>query len=182
MKVKGYEEKLETPEKLEVSLDKGMLIVKGERGEIKRRFVHPKISISLEDKSLMFRTKLLTKREKKQIGTFRAHIKNMFRGVTSGYVYKLKICSGHFPMNVAVKGNEFVIKNFIGEKVPRKIKLAEGVSVKVDGDHVQVESNDIELAGQTAASIERLSFRPGFDRRIFQQGIFIVEKPKKVQL
>ena len=85
-------------------------------------------------------------------------------------------------MNVSVKNNEFIIKNFIGEKYPRVLKLDPAVKVKVDGEVVVVEASDIEVAGQTAGSIEKLSTRTGFDRRIFQQGIFIIEKPKKGQI
>ena len=44
-----------------------------------------------------------------------------------------------------------------------------------------IEANEIELAGQAAGSIEKLSSRTGFDKRIFQQGIFITEKPKRAQ-
>ena len=29
----------------------------------------------------------------------------MIRGVSEGHVYKMKICSGHFPMNVSLSGN-----------------------------------------------------------------------------
>jgi len=54
----------------------------------------------------------------------------MIRGVTEGYTYKLKICSGHFPMNVSLKGDVLEIKNFIGESVPRKLKIKEGSEEK----------------------------------------------------
>ena len=48
-------------------------------------------------------------------------------------------------MNVNVAGNEFIIKNFIGEKVPRKLKLSPEVKVKVEGDFITVEGNNKEL-------------------------------------
>ena len=71
-------------------------------------------------------------------------------------------------------------KNFFGEKVPRKIKFdKKNVSIKVDGTEVLVEGMDKEKVGQTAASIEQLTRRPGFDKRIFQDGIYITEKPKR---
>jgi len=113
------------------------------------------------------------------LGTYVAHLNNLFRGVKEGFVYKLKICSGHFPMNVSIKNDEFIIKNFIGEKVPRVLKINSDVKVNIDGEVITIESNNIELAGQTAGSIEKLSSRTGFDKRIFQQGIFIIEKPKR---
>ena len=182
MKFKNQQEIIEAPENVEVRLDGTILTVKGEKGEIKRNFLDPRMKMSLQDKKILIDLPVMTKREKMQLGTFVAHIKNMFRGVSEGFVYKLKICSGHFPMNVSVKNNEFIIKNFIGEKYPRVLKLDPAVKVKVDGEVVVVEASDIEVAGQTAGSIEKLSTRTGFDRRIFQQGIFIIEKPKKGQI
>jgi large subunit ribosomal protein L6 len=111
--------------------------------------------------------------------TFKAHIKNLIRGVMEGHLYKLKICSGHFPMSVSVSGEEFIIKNFMGENVPRTLKLKENVSVKVEGDQVIVESIDKEKAGQTAADIEQLTRVTNKDLRIFQDGIYITFKDGK---
>src|SRR3989344_1644060 len=68
------------------------------------------------------------------------------------------------------------IKNVLGEKIPRKVNLMPGAAVKVDGSTITVESPDIEKAGQVAADIEQATRRPGFDRRIFQDGIYIIEK------
>ena len=53
------------------------------------------------------------------------------------------------------------------------------MSVKVEAKDVIVESVDKELAGETAASIEELTKRPGFDKRIFQDGIYIYYKDGK---
>jgi large subunit ribosomal protein L6 len=82
-------------------------------------------------------------------------------------------------MNVSVSGDTFAIKNFLGEKVPRTLKIKEGVTVKVEGTDVTVESTDIEKAGQVAADIEQLTRITNRDIRIFQDGIYIVEKSRK---
>ncbi len=181
MRLKNYVEEIEIPEGITVKLDNSLLSVKGPKGELKRKFFDPRIKISLNNNKIIFNIGIFTKKEKMQLGSFVAHIKNMLGGVKEAYVYKLKICSGHFPMNVSVKGNEFIIKNYIGEKVPRVFKFNPAVKVLVEGEHVTVESSDIELAGQTACLIEQHSLRAGFDKRVFQQGIFITEKPKKVR-
>ena len=110
----------------------------------------------------------------------KAHIKNMIKGVSEGFVYTLKICSSHFPMSVSVSGNKLEVKNYLGEKVPRVLNLVENVKVTINGEEVVVESSDKELAGQTAANIELLTRRSGFDRRVFQDGIYITEKAGKI--
>ena len=97
------------------------------------------------------------------------------KGANEGFVYRMKICSGHFPMNVSNTKEEFSVKNFLGEKVPRVLKIKPGVDVKIEGDAVIVESNSKELAGQTAANIEKLTKIKNRDLRVFQDGIYITE-------
>lgn len=174
-----FREVLEFPSEVQVSVDKGIFSVKGPKGELSRKIHNPLIKVELQGNKIILTSKTNTKKSKKLINTFRAHIRNTFKGVTEGHVYKLKICSGHFPMTVSVKGDEFEIKNFIGEKIPRTIKIPQGVKVAVDGDLVVVEGSEKEKTGQTAASIEQLTKRSGFDRRIFQDGIYIIEKDGK---
>ena len=91
----------------------------------------------------------------------------------------MKIVYSHFPITVEIKDNFVIIKNFIGEKVPRILKLKEGAKVTVNGDVIEVESIDKELAGQVSADIEKMTKRAHFDKRIFQDGIYIIEKAGK---
>jgi len=46
----------------------------------------------------------------------------------------------------------------------------------IRGDTVTLEGKDLELLGNTAAKIERLSKIKNFDPRVFQDGIYIVRK------
>jgi large subunit ribosomal protein L6 len=178
-KVKKIEGKIVLPEGVSASLDANSVILKGQKGELKREFNKPNINLELKDNELFFKAVKKTKREEKIIGSFIAHLKNMIKGVTEGHKYVLKICSGHFPMNVSVKGEDFIIKNFLGEKTPRVLKLKKGVNVKVEGDQVIVESSNKESAGQVSADIEQLTRRTGYDSRIFQDGLYIIIKDGK---
>ena len=179
MKVKEMVENVGIPEGVEIKVEKGVVTAKGKEGECSKRLVNPKIAIAVKGKEVVVSSKNATKREKTRIGSYAAHVENMIKGASEGHVYRLKICSGHFPMNVSASGNEFVVKNFLGEKQPRTLKLKEGVSVKVEGDFVVVESCDKDLAGQTAADIEGLTRITNRDLRIFQDGIYITEKDGK---
>ncbi len=171
--------KVEIPENVEVKVDKGIVSAKGPKGEVSKKLLSPKISISVQDKNVVIESKKATKREKKMIGTFKSHTRNVIKGALEGFIYKLKICSSHFPMTVGLEGKKFVVKNFLGESIPRTLEVKEGVDIKIEGNDILIESPNKELAGQTAASIEKLCSIKNRDRRIFQDGIWIVEKAGK---
>ena len=103
----------------------------------------------------------------------------MINGVLNQYTYTLKICSGHFPMNVSVVNDKVIIKNFFAEKIPREAKILPKVEVKINGDIITVKSADRELAGQTASNIEQACRITNRDRRIFMDGIYITSKANK---
>lgn len=169
-------EEIEIPQGVEVRIDKGFVKVNGPKGEVTKTLLNPKIGLVVEGNKVFVSAKKATKREETLIGTFKAHIKRMIKGVVEVFVYKLKICSSHFPMNASISNNEFVVKNFLGETVPRTFKITKGANVKVEGEFVTVESPDKEIAGQTAASIEQLCRITDKDKRIFQDGIYIISK------
>ena len=179
MRIKLLKEEFVIPEKVTVDVNGYSVTVKGPKGELKRDFPDKQVSIEKKDNKVVVFAKDASKREKTMVGTFTAHIKNMTLGVQNPHVYKLKICSGHFPMSVAVAGKDFVVKNFLGESIPRKLRLRDGVNVKVEGEFVIVDGINKELASQTAASIEQLVRITNRDRRIFQDGIWIIEKDSK---
>ena len=172
-------ENIEIPKGVTVSVANGIFKVKGAKGEVSRNMLNKNVSISIKDNLVEFSSDVDGKKTRKMMGTYSAHLRNMLRGAMEGHKYLLKICSGHFPMNVSVSKNEFVVKNLLGEKIPRVLRLDSRVSVKVDGEQVVVESVDKEIAGQCAASIEQLAKRPSYDTRIFQDGIYIISKDGK---
>jgi large subunit ribosomal protein L6 len=173
---KEIKAEIEIPEGITVEIDSPLVKVKGKAGEVTKKLSNPNIKISQENKKIILKALKSTKREQKLVNTFTAHMKNMLKGTNETYKYKLKICSGHFPMNVSVKDDEFIVKNFFGEKIPRILKIKNGANVKIEGDMVIVESPDKESAGQVAADIEQLIRRTKYDTRIFQDGIWIFEK------
>ncbi|MBI2208689.1 50S ribosomal protein L6 [Candidatus Woesearchaeota archaeon] len=170
---------IKIPEGLSVSIDKGILTLKGRKGEVKKDFSDKKITVESKNDLIILKAGKFSKVKKKLIKSYAAHIKNMIKGSLEGHKYMLKICSGHFPMNVSVNKDELTVKNFLGEKVPRVLKLKEGAAVKVEGDKISVESASKEIAGQISADIEQLTRRTRYDLRIFQDGIYITDKDGK---
>ena len=60
------------------------------------------------------------------MGAFKSHITNIIDGVQNVHVYKLKVCSGHFPMSVSVSGEESELR-FYGDLNNSVIQNAEMV-------------------------------------------------------
>lgn len=101
----------------------------------------------------------------------------MAQGVTHGFEARMKVVAAHFPMKVAVKEHHIVIENFLGEK-SRTAAILPGVEAKVDGEFVILSGPDIERVGQSAANIERTTKIRDYDPRVFQDGIYIIEKAR----
>jgi len=173
-KMQELRREIEIPSDVEVSIENNEIIARKEGKENKRKF--DKVEISKKDSKIIVSMKKATRKEKKQINTAIAHIKNIFLGLKEKFVYKLQICSVHFPMNVSVKNDEIIIKNFLGETKERKAKIFKNAEVKIEKDIIKVESIDKEAAGQTAANIEKAAKIRNKDVRVFQDGIFMIEK------
>src|SRR5207247_582988 len=138
--------------------------------------IKPRIRILVEGKQAKVRCEFPRRREGALVGTFAAHLRNMIIGVTQGFEYEMKIVYSHFPVKATVKGSEFIIENFLGEKFPRKTRILGETKVEVNGDQVLLTGPDVEAVGQTAANIEQATRIRGFDPRIFQDGIYITKK------
>jgi len=171
----GIKKVIQIPELVEVRVDK-KIYIKGPKGEIGKDLLQPGIDFLVEDRKITITSKKSTKKVKRVINTIAAHVKNMINGVLKGYEYRLKMCSSHFPMNVSISGNELIIKNFLGEKFPRTMRIKEGVDAKVVKDEIILSGIDKETVGQVAADIEQLTRITNRDRRVFQDGIYITQK------
>jgi len=176
---KEISQKVEIPEGIEMIIEGNVILVKGPQGEDKKKFDLKNLQIHKEGNHLAISCKRATKKEKKMINTMAAHLKNMIDGVSKKFEYVLKICYSHFPITAEVKGNEIIIKNFLGERASRKLKVLKGADIDIDKEIITVKSTDKEIGGQMAADIEKATKVTKKDRRIFQDGIFIINKAGK---
>lgn len=167
-------------EGVSATIDEDNLSLTGPNGTVSRVFTHNKVNLSLDGGNVVVQCDLPRRKEKAICGTWKAHINNMITGVTDGFEYRLKAVYSHFPMTLTVNGSSFEIKNLFGEKVPRVSDLKwtpTEVQVKVENkSEVIVSGVDREKVGQTAAIIERSCKIRNRDRRIFQDGVYIVSK------
>ncbi len=156
-----------------------MITIKGPKGEISKKLRFPNVYVKVESNNVLIGTKRFTQNEKKIIHTYRAHIKNLIKGVNEGFIYNLIVVFTKFPITVELKGSKFNVKNFLGEKVPRSLEIPTDVKVEIKDKKIIVSGIDKEKTGQVSASIEQLTKISHLDRRVIQDGIFITEKPHR---
>ncbi|TMA02381.1 MAG: 50S ribosomal protein L6 [Methanobacteriota archaeon] len=177
MPVAGLKEELvDIPGDVQVRLEGDSVVVSAKGHSLRRVLSHPHIRIVVDGKQAKVRCEFPRRQEGALVGTFAAHLRNMIVGVTQGFEYEMKIVYSHFPVKATVKGSEFIVENFLGEKFPRKTRIIGETKVEVRGDQVFLSGPDVEAVGQTAANIEQATRIRGFDPRIFQDGIYITKK------
>ena len=172
--------RIDLPEGVGASTNGHTVTLAKEGQSLSREFRHQSVEIRQADSSIEVFCNLPRRADKAIAGTWAAHLRNMVRGVDEGFEYRLKAVFSHFPMSLKVEGQNFTISNLFGEKVPRVAKLpwtpAE-VEVRVENKtDVIVKGADREKVGQSAANIERACKIKKRDRRVFQDGIYIVSK------
>lgn len=161
------------PEDVEVIINEEVK-VKGPKGEIKRKFDLSEIKIEKFDNKIRVFSESERRKIKAKVGAIAAHIRNMINGVKKGYTYKLKIVYSHFPISVKVEGDKVLILNFLGERTPRIAQIVGDTKVEVKKDEIIVSGINIEEVGQTASNIEQACRIKARDRKVFQDGIWIV--------
>jgi large subunit ribosomal protein L9e len=167
---------------VEVTVKSRKVIVRGPRGTLRRDFRHMAVDVKkLCKNQLMVEKWFGIRKELAAVKTVCSHIENMMKGVTKGYRYKMRSVYAHFPINVSVaESNTLVeIRNFLGEKYTRQVRMLPGVSFvpsKDLKDEFILEGNDLELVSRSAALIQQSTTVHDKDIRKFLDGIYVSEK------
>merc|ERR1712218_143642 len=151
-------------------------------GTLTKEFKHLAVDIYMPNKKTVRVEKWFGK--KKQIAAVRtvcSHIKNMFKGLTLGYLYKMRAVYAHFPINCAItEGGTLVeVRNFLGEKYTRRVRMHDGVKCensKEQKDELIITGNSIEAVSQSAALIQQSTTVKNKDIRKFLDGLYVSEK------
>ena len=172
------EDSMPVPEGVQISVNGKRIKATGPKGTLEEDFSHMPVHFALEGGKLRVYSEWARKREVALVGTALAHVRNMVRGVTSGYTYKLKIVYAHFPVTIKVQDKErrLSIENFTGEKTPRIVKIVGSAKLKVVGDEIHVQGSNLSDVSQTAANIQTATKIKDKDQRVFLDGIYIFEK------
>ncbi len=139
MTVTGHlDDKVHVPKEVKVTMKGAEVTVKGPKGTVTRDFSHPKVSVTFKEDHFHVECEYPRTKEKALVGTYTAHLKNMVEGANHGFEYAMKMVYSHFPMKIAVKGDKFIIENFLGEKAPRSAPILAGAKVTIKGAEVFV--------------------------------------------
>lgn len=131
-----------------------IVTVKGPRGTLRRSFKHSRVDITkINKKKIKIEKWFGTKKEVAAVRTISSHIKNLIKGVIKGYKYKMRYVYAHFPINTVIseKGALLEIRNFLGERLIRRVNMYPGVTVSQSKqkDEIILEGNDVELVSRS---------------------------------
>ncbi|MFP8956984.1 50S ribosomal protein L6 [Natrialbaceae archaeon A-CW3] len=170
---------LDIPDDVTTEVDHLDVTIEGPNGSVTRRLWYPDVTVEVDGDQLVIESETENAKTNATVGTFESHIENAFHGVTAGWEYEMEVFYSHFPMQVRVEGDEVVIENFLGEKAARRTTIHGDTQVSVDGEALTLSGPNKEHVGQTAADIEQLTKVKGKDTRVFQDGVYITQKPQK---
>jgi len=127
-----------------------------------KSFKHIKVEVTLKEevdpstkktvKFVELNCYLNTYKQSAIIFTISSHIKNMIKGVTKGFRYKMHIVKKHFPIEIGIEKGYIEIKRFLGERNVKTVKLLEGVSCsknEKNPEELYFDGNDIDKVSLT---------------------------------
>jgi len=172
-----YSKEVAVPEGVTVEITNVKFKVSGPKGSVEKNF---ELTKQIKAEKVENKIKISSENERRNtkalIGTNIGHIKNAIDGVTKGFTYRLRVVYSHFPVTVKAEKEKVVISNFLGERTNRIAKIVGQSQVKIEGADIVVTGINIEEVGQTAGNLELATRIVGFDKKIFQDGIYLVSR------
>lgn len=181
MSTKQFQETIEIPEGINVTVDKHMIGFQGPLGKTFKSFRKIPINVEVADGKVTLKALGTRKRDYSILHTARSLIRNICEGLTEGYTVKMKVVYAHFPITVKVDGKTILIENFQGERAPRKTRIIGNTKVIPKGEDVILTGEVWTDVTQTAANIELKTKVKDKDHRVFLDGIYIYEKKKGIE-
>jgi large subunit ribosomal protein L9e len=191
MKYIHSQELLEIPEGVKVSIKTRTVTVEGPRGKLVKDLGHLAVNFTQPKKNVIsIEIHHGNRKNVATLRTVRTHINNLIVGVTKGFKYKMRYVYAHFPINVNLDKNsetglhEVEIRNFIGEKIVRRVVMQPGVEVEISKnqkDELVLFGNSLEGVSQSAADIQQICRVRNKDIRKFLDGLYVSEKGNVVE-
>ncbi|KAL6944430.1 60S ribosomal protein L9B [Hanseniaspora osmophila] len=178
------EQSIEIPEGVTVQIKSRNVKVTGPRGVLTKSLKHIDVTFTkVNARQVNITVHSGDRKHVAALRTVKSLVANMITGVTKGYKYKMRYVYAHFPINVNViekDGEKYVeIRNYLGDKQVRLVKVREGVSVEfstTQKDEMVLSGNSVENVSQNAADIQQICKARNKDIRKFLDGIYVSEK------
>lgn len=180
------EETLQVPEGVSVHIKARNVTVTGPKGKLSKDMSHLAVSFSQPSKSVIgIEIHHGARKNVAALRTVRTLINNLITGVVKGYKYKMRYVYAHFPINVNIDKNpetdcyEVEIRNFVGEKLVRRVAMRPGVLAEVSKntkDELTLTGISLEDVSQSAADIQQICRVRNKDIRKFLDGLYVSEK------
>ncbi|RPB28177.1 60S ribosomal protein L9-B [Terfezia boudieri ATCC MYA-4762] len=182
-------EKLVVPDSVEVKILARTVTVTGSRGKLTKDLKHLNVSFVRQSPAVIeIQLHHGLRKDVATLRTVKTLIENMITGVTKGYKYKMRYVYAHFPINVNIENNDgktqVEIRNFIGEKIVRRVTMLPGVSVEASTnvkDELLLSGNSLENVSQSAADIQQACHVKNKDIRKFLDGIYVSERGNVIE-
>ncbi len=156
---------IDIPSGLSIEVGKDSFTVSGPKGKVSYKFRDVSVSNDAGKVKISGDSKAI-------VNTTEALLKSAMKGVTEGYTLKLQMVYAHFPFTLEQKGSQILIKNFLGEKNPRKANVVGDTKMKVEKEFIILTGPDKHAVGQTAANLKNATYIKEKDPRVFQDGIY----------
>ena len=175
-----FSKEVSVPKEVTLELSGAKVTARGPKGEVSKHLdITKDIKIERTDSKVKVSSEVDRRPTRAIVGSTAAHIRNVIEGVMKGYTYRMRIIYSHFPVTVKVEGDKVLVSNFLGERIPRVAKVLGKTQVKIDQQDVTITGVNLEEVSQTAANIEQTCRIVGYDKKIFQDGIYITSKDKE---
>jgi large subunit ribosomal protein L6 len=161
------------PAGVEVTLEHGLLTVKGAKGTLTRP-IREDVTITIDGDTITLApgTTVLAKA---LWGTYAAHLRNMITGVTTGFTKILDIEGVGY--RAEVKGTDLSLS--MGSH-PVLLAIPAGITATVEKSAITLVSHDKDLLGQFAANVRKVRKpEPYKGKGIRYRGEFIIRKQGK---
>ena len=162
---------------VKVGLSGNVVTASGAQGEVMKVLDIPKnVKIEITESKVKVSSESERRSTKAVVGAISANIRNVMEGAAKGYTYRMRVIYSHFPVTVKSEGGKILVNNFLGERVPRVAKILGSTKVKIDQQDLTLTGPSLDDVSQTAANIEQTCRIVGFDKKVFQDGIYITSK------
>jgi len=142
-------QKIEIPEKTEVTQENGVFTVKGPKGELTRAF-RDEIDISIDGNVISLSPRKNDVFSNSLWGTYASHLRNMIQGVTTPFEKKLIVEGIGFKSDVS--GKELVLALGFSHEI--KVAIPEELTVTAEKNVITITGIDKELVGKFAGQVK----------------------------